>query len=117
MRNVAHPRRLSGMAQSGETRRQEESDEAISHDHRSEHVGTRHPGSEELPTGEATDECPQRRREGADEVVPGKDGGTPLIGDRLRECRLLDREEWSDFLVGGAEHADRGNNYQQDEVY
>src|SRR5271157_6500928 len=103
MRGGAHPRRLSGMAQSGEARRQEQRDEAISYDHGSVHVGTCHPGSEELPTGEATDKCPDRRREGADEVVPGENGDTPLIGDRLRERRLLDREEWSDFLVGGAE--------------
>ncbi len=29
---------------------------------------------------------------------------------------MLDREERSDFLVGGAEHADRGDNDQQDQV-
>ena len=63
-------------------------------------------------SGKTAYECAQCRRDGTNQVVPGKDPGAIELADRLGECSLLDREERPDFLVAGAEHADRGDNEQ-----
>src|SRR3954449_7200006 len=96
---LALPRRLGGLGQRTESHRQEQPDDAIRDDERSKDIGTRPPGSDELPTGEAAYEGSDRRCHGTDEVVPREDRSASLVGDSLRKRRLLDREEWSDFLV------------------
>ena len=88
---------------------QEHADDGVRDDERSVGSGSGHAASKEIVAGEAADQCSQRRRKRANEVVPGEDGGAVVIRDRLRECRLFNREERPHFLVAGAEHADRGD--------
>ena len=57
-----------------------------------------------------------RGRERPDKVVPGEDTRALPVGQRLRQGRLLDREERPDLVAAGADDADGRRQQQHPEV-
>ena len=84
-----------------------DADQRVPDDDRAVGIGVGQPAVEERLAHETREQRATRRRDVADEVVPGERGGSPGAIDGLGQCRLLDGKERADLVAGRRDDPDR----------